>query len=619
MSRYKPSAKLISIIFMVCLFVLTPEPVFGQRNNVNNDWKLTRAGTARMVVYNRGRMFSWETDFPGLVDVEYPPGSSEEHIGACGMMLGGKTADGVAHMSAGDMMKSVDEFWPSSARWDSIWTITREDGPVDIGGLREDGTEDYYLPGYTAISDEDLVCRYNDYNILNPTFGGDFYEAHTPLYADIIQIVYTWATPPLSDVILYTYKIIPTRDPIHDAIFGFQYSPNIGLSNLSPGSDDRMTYDERLHMVIGEDSEGGTDGVAQSHLGFMTIPGSEIPETQLTWSWVWSTDIWFMPDNDAEHYEQVSNTGSIMRSQLDFEGGLSIASLGVGDIALGDTLTVHMALVFSEQGTVEGIIENADVLMAIRDQNFRVPVSPPTPPLQIVERSREVTLDWTPTAGVNPETYTDDARLDEEPIPFEGYRLYKSTISSDGPWTLLAEYDLPDNDYGANSGLEHSYTDIGLLNNVDYYYAVTAFSKPDKVMNWPSSESSVNSVAQRVTPGTATPETVGKVAAVPNPYRADVNYRSYNPPWEQAPPGRSWMPNDRRMQFINLPAQCEISIYTSSGDFVYEIQHDDVSKGYEDWNLTSYSAQSIASGLYIFTAEDMESGEVQVGKFVIIK
>ena len=122
-----------------------------------------------------------------------------------------------------------------------------------------------------------------------------------------------------------------------------------------------------------------------------------------------------------------------------------------------------------------------------------------------------------------------------------------------------------------------------------------------------------------VVPGTATPETVGQVAAVPNPYRADVNYRDYNPPWEKPPSGRSWMPQDRRIQFINLPEDCTIKIYTTSGDFVAEIIHNNPFRGYEDWNLTSYVDQAIASGVYMFSVEDNKTGDVQIGKFVVIK
>ena len=73
------------------------------------------------------------------------------------------------------------------------------------------------------------------------------------------------------------------------------------------------------------------------------------------------------------------------------------------------------------------------------------------------------------------------------------------------------------------------------------------------------------------------------------------------------------MPQDRRIQFINLPEDCTIKIYTTSGDFVAEIIHNNPTRGYEDWNLTSYVDQAIASGVYMFSVEDNKTGMYKSG------
>ena len=183
----------------------------------------------------------------------------------------------------------------------------------------------------------------------------------------------------------------------------------------------------------------------------------------------------------------------------------------------------------------------------------------------------------------------------------------------------MAEYDIDNNQYGNNTGLVHEYTDVGLLNNVEYFYTVTAFSKPDSVTHFPSQESSRNANAITVVPGTVQPDNVGEVAVVPNPYRGDIAYHSYNPPWEKPDPTRDrWMEQDRRILFINLPVSCEIKVYTLSGDLVYTHKHVG-SMGYWDWNLTSSVGQAISSGIYLFTVQDKKTNDVQVGKFVIIK
>ena len=244
------------------------------------------------------------------------------------------------------------------------------------------------------------------------------------------------------------------------------------------------------------------------------------------------------------------------------------------------------------------------------------------PPLRVKSDNHRIKLNWEPTDKINPEIYRDPNRADGSEKPFEGYRVYKSFNSKTGPWKLIAEFDIAENGIANDIGLEREFTDVGLLNNVEYFYSVTAFSKEDKVMNWPSMESSIDANAVVAVPGTEAPDEVGMVAVVPNPYRGDVNYNSYIPPWEKPMDGRqNWIEQDRRIQFINLPEVCTIKIFTLAGDLVQVLKHNELGtgKGYHDWNLTSSVGQAVASGLYLFVVQNEDSGESQVGKFVIIK
>jgi hypothetical protein len=197
--------------------------------------------------------------------------------------------------------------------------------------------------------------------------------------------------------------------------------------------------------------------------------------------------------------------------------------------------------------------------------------------------------------------------------------VYKSYDGPNGPWIILTDFDRLDDAIGKNTGLLRSFTDYGLLNNLVYYYSVTAYSKPDTVLHFGSMESSVNANSVAVVPGTATPSTVGKVAVVPNPYRGDQKYYDYKPAWEVPRVGGLWMEEDRRIQFINLPSPSEITIYTLAGEYVNTLSHNNPARGFEDWNLTSHVGQTIASGIYLFAVKDLNTGGVQVGKFVVIK
>ena len=122
---------------------------------------------------------------------------------------------------------------------------------------------------------------------------------------------------------------------------------------------------------------------------------------------------------------------------------------------------------------------------------------------------------------------------------------------------------------------------MGLLNNIEYYYAIASFSKPDQVSGYESLSSSNYSIT--VIPGTEVQSDVGTIAVVPNPYRGDEYYQNFNPAWEKPSGGISlndvnnnyeatWLEQDRRIQFINVPSPSRIVIYTLSGDVV-ELLH----------------------------------------------
>ena len=82
--------------------------------------------------------------------------------------------------------------------------------------------------------------------------------------------------------------------------------------------------------------------------------------------------------------------------------------------------------------------------------------------------------------------------------------------------------------------------------------------------------------------------------------------------------------------------EAEIRIFSLAGDLVDIIQHDQtyvgsdianidaqksplMSGGEHAWDLITMHDQATASGLYLFTVEDKNSGEIREGKFLIIK
>jgi hypothetical protein len=121
------------------------------------------------------------------------------------------------------------------------------------------------------------------------------------------------------------------------------------------------------------------------------------------------------------------------------------------------------------------------------------------------------------------------------------------------------------------------------------------------------------------------------VTVFPNPYRTEAR-------WDQGQ-----LVRDHYLWFANLPRRCTLKIFTLSGDLVYETEFDgstyagegargiydptrelDVSAptlsgGMFGWNMITKEGQAAATGLYMYAVKDSETGERQVGKFLIVK
>ncbi len=97
---------------------------------------------------------------------------------------------------------------------------------------------------------------------------------------------------------------------------------------------------------------------------------------------------------------------------------------------------------------------------------------------------------------------------------------------------------------------------------------------------------------------------LNKIKVVPNPYIVQAG-------WELGM-------NESKIQFINLPAECKIHIFTMAGDKVRTLEHNNPNTNYEFWNLLNISNLKVSYGLYIYVVETPD-GKSASGKFVILK
>ena len=95
------------------------------------------------------------------------------------------------------------------------------------------------------------------------------------------------------------------------------------------------------------------------------------------------------------------------------------------------------------------------------------------------------------------------------------------------------------------------------------------------------------------------------ISVVPNPYMSRSHFQEAD---------------ERRLRFTRLPSECQITVYTVTGELVTVIDHSDAYDSNEWWNLRSgkdHDGSEIAPGLYIFVVE--AEGIEHIGKFAVVR
>ena len=104
-----------------------------------------------------------------------------------------------------------------------------------------------------------------------------------------------------------------------------------------------------------------------------------------------------------------------------------------------------------------------------------------------------------------------------------------------------------------------------------------------------------------------------KISVVPNPYVVSDVFEQPLPPQER---GRG----QQAVDFINLPPNCTIRIYSSSGNLVRTIYHgNSLQNGSETWNLRTNEGLDVAFGVYFYVVEAQGISGKRFGKLAIIQ
>jgi len=164
--------------------------------------------------------------------------------------------------------------------------------------------------------------------------------------------------------------------------------------------------------------------------------------------------------------------------------------------------------------------------------------------------------------------------------------------------------------------------DCNTFNGITYYYLVTTF---DRGYNIESSTQGLQKIEnclpilgepypcrENLVPLKINVETqndLSKIFAVPNPYRTGgsvfttQNYHNFP---------------DRKVRFVNVPAECTLRIYTVAGDLIWEDQYNNQTAGNIEWDVKNQSGEEVASGIYVYKIEN-PNGDHVYGRLIVIR
>jgi hypothetical protein len=244
------------------------------------------------------------------------------------------------------------------------------------------------------------------------------------------------------------------------------------------------------------------------------------------------------------------------------------------------------------------------------NKGIKLPAAPPPPDINVTSGPNIITVSWSypeDSYFLDAVTGTDD---------WDEWRVYKKKGA-------FLTFDPLDEGAIAKWELVYSTKDRGTLvfidssvtRGVDYYYAVTA----------------VDNGTQNTTgyiPGAKLESsrfvTMSKLPAVP--YMPGLNVSNMvrvvpNPATVAAGAALNQGSPDK-ISFFNLPIECNLRIYTESGELVWERTHYGTSD--DEWDQKTDSNQYVTSGLYILAVVDCKdidgkALENQFVKFVIVR
>jgi hypothetical protein len=244
--------------------------------------------------------------------------------------------------------------------------------------------------------------------------------------------------------------------------------------------------------------------------------------------------------------------------------------------------------------SLKNSVDRAKVLFNNNYQPASVP--PPSPDLTTysLPSNQTIALTWSPLESnwVNPLSGKTN---------FKEYKIYRSDRSFIGPFTVVRTID-PKRTTDRNRFFNESenkwvFEDQTISLGAGYFYAVTSVDSAGNE-SWLTNRNETAITATR-----SAAENALNVKVFPNPFKEVSGFPTSG--------------TENFIVFSNLPPVCTIKIFTTSGELLRTLEHNNQNSGEEVWDQLTNARQRTAPGIYFYTVES-PVGNAQ-GTLIIIK
>jgi len=644
--------RLLTVLFMLCAGAAFAQPAYKVKISNNNLVGIT--------VSNYG--FFGNNFVSRSPSFEYPLGSGFEHMVRGGLWIGGITdfnddkphaylvTTGAVDGTQGTASASATEFTPA--------------GNTIVERSRLENSKFFSAD---AISEQDFLTDYVDFPAKPTVTIG---EDHFPLGIKVRQETYNWSFSRFKNF-LAVHLVITNAGRTLDSLYVGMYE-ELASGNKSAYSSwppsaaaggtlgawfnkKLMRYDDTARLVSEHYCQSYADGenscrfdIAPPWVGvqLLGVHPDTVANKRVTMYIANYAPGDSTRDQDIERYAllasgHISPPDSLLPGfQSDGRANDPTSFISVGpfnQLAPDSSIVVDFAFVGGND--YDDLLQNAKFAQLAFNFNYVIPTPPPSPRLTVVPQDGALDLYW----DRSPEETADRTSPAPGGKDFEGYRVYVG--SSAGDMSQIAQFDkddttgfntgfsavaLPDSQLVNGVWVHYKYRITGLKTGFRYFASVTSYDTGDQQIESLESGETQNQLLTVPAPSVAQ-AAGGKVTVFPNPYKAEAQ-------WDA---GR--LVRDHYLWFANLPKHSSIQIFSLSGDQVKAIDFDgDTYRGegarglYNPsteigtdppllsgtvfaWDMITDRGQAVAAGLYLFSVRDKDSGDVQRGKFLVVK